>query len=127
MTVNDLEKRVAAVEASLSLVNQEQKHIRELLTGGIQNIVSQITLLSSKIDRMNDAANVSRASAEATPAGREILAHVADLEEAVKPVPELLAWKTEVAGQLKLIKWAASGGALAAAALVLRLLGLPLP
>lgn len=127
MTVNDLEKRVAAVEAGLSLVNQEQKHIRELLTGGIQNIVSQIGLLSVKIDRMNDAADVSRASAEATPAGRELLAHITDLEESVKPVPDLVAWKNEVAGQLKLIKWALGGGALGAAALVLRLLGLPLP
>lgn len=125
--MNDLEKRVAAVESSLSLVNQEQRHIRELLTGGIQNIVSQITLLSGKIDKMNDASESSRASADATPAGREVLAHIADLEEAVKPVPELVSWKSEVNGQLKLIKWATSGGLLAAAALVLRLLGLPLP
>lgn len=125
--MNDLEKRVAAVEAGLSLVNQEQRHIRELLTGGIQNIVAQIGLLSTKVDRMNDGAEVSRASASATPAGREIIAHIADIEEEIKPVPELVAWRNEVNGQLKLLKWATSGGLLAAAALVARLLGVPLP
>lgn len=36
-------------------------------------------------------------------------------------------WENEVRGQLKLLKWASSGGLVAAAAMILKLIGVPLP
>lgn len=44
-----------------------------------------------------------------------------------KDVEELKAWKTEVQGNLKLIKWVGSGGLATLALLVLKLLGVPVP
>lgn len=50
-----------------------------------------------------------------------------ELRELQKEVDEIREWKIETGGQLKLIKWAAGGGLVSAAALVAKLMGVPLP
>lgn len=138
VTNNDLERRVAAVESSLALVAQEQTHLREILHGGIQNISQQIALLSAKLDTITQQGEVGRSDPVATPAGRQLLAEIEAIklrsrereQEAIEREADLeavLAWQSEIKGQLTLLKWAAGGGLLGAAGLILRLLGVPVP
>lgn len=138
VTNNDLERRVAAVEASLALVAQEQQHLREVLNGGIQNISAQIALLSQKMDTFAQQADASRGDASLTPAGRQLLAELEvlrarfqerDLKDAQRDadLEEALDWQLQVKSQLTLLRWLGGGGALALAGMVLKLLGVPVP
>lgn len=55
---------------------------------------------------------------------RELVLSLREMEDRVDALRE---WQVETTGQLKLIRWAASGGLVAVGAMILRLLGVPVP
>lgn len=55
---------------------------------------------------------------------RELVISLREMEDRVDALRE---WQVETTGQLKLIRWATSGGLVAVGAMILRLLGVPVP
>lgn len=55
---------------------------------------------------------------------RELVLSLREMEDRVDALRE---WQVETTGQLKLIRWATSGGLVAVGAMILRLLGVPVP
>lgn len=59
--------------------------------------------------------------------GAQLEAMLARQEKRDEKVESLEAFRDEVKGQIKILKWAASGGLLSVAALIAKLLGIPVP
>lgn len=50
-----------------------------------------------------------------------------EFKELEREVKELREWKIETNGQMKLVKWASTGGLVAVGSMLLKLFGVPLP
>lgn len=100
--------------------------------GELENDISLKDVLldvSRKLDRFLETHNTLHGEMARRDSRHEAQAEARqrDIDEMRHQIDDLEDWQVEVRGQLKLVKWATSGGLVAVAAMLLRVLGVPVP
>lgn len=100
------------------------------MTGSDEITLKEVLIeVSKKLDRFIEAHSTLHNEIAQHESRHEVQAETRQraIDDMREELDDLRDWQIEVKGQLKLIKWATSGGLVAAAAMLLKVLGVPLP
>lgn len=117
---------VVALETTVNTVKGEQVHMREIMDARLRMIEDTGKLHTAKLEDLRSLLATMMDSADKSPAGREMLTHVRELEKACseqeRRIQELTAWKNKADGILSVAFWLGWSGLAGLALTGLRML-----
>jgi len=102
--VERLEQAQAEMAQQIALVQLEQSHLKELVNSRFSSLESAIGMLGAKLDSITTLIQAASADAMATPAGRNALATLTQLQAQVDTHDQLI---NQAQGSIRAWKWLA--------------------